>query len=114
MQNALMNAARHIESVHQALVTEQELTEQFTWLLEHPDEFMGAMDDAYGRWDGEDIKAFAGLLREEVQHKKATCKHCGDTGLTTIRGMCGGVEMDCDDQPCPHCSESRRGSDGTT
>lgn len=32
-----------------------------------------------------------------------TCEECHDTGLTTIRGMCGGVEMDCDDQPCWAC-----------
>lgn len=34
-----------------------------------------------------------------------TCEECGGTGLTTIRAMCGGVEMDCDDEPCWACRE---------
>ena len=33
------------------------------------------------------------------------CPHCKGTKLTTIRGMCGGVEMDCDEQPCGFCAD---------
>jgi hypothetical protein len=36
------------------------------------------------------------------------CPTCHGSGLVTIRGMCGGVEMDCDDQPCPECAEGGR------
>jgi hypothetical protein len=37
---------------------------------------------------------------------QTVCSECKGTGLTTIRGMCGGVEMDCDDQPCPYCERT--------
>lgn len=70
MANALTNAARHMASVHQALITEQELTERFTWLLEHPDEFCSALNDAYNRWDGEYPGDFQKLFAEEVYFQK--------------------------------------------
>lgn len=41
----------------------------------------------------------AGNLPEDV------CEMCHGTKLTTVLGMCGGVEMDCDDQPCPLCQD---------
>ena len=34
------------------------------------------------------------------------CPRCHGSKLVTIRGMCGGVEMDCDGQPCPECTEA--------
>ena len=37
------------------------------------------------------------------------CEECHGTKLTTVRGICGGVEMDCDDQPCPYCSPLQGG-----
>jgi hypothetical protein len=36
------------------------------------------------------------------------CPTCHGSGLVTIRGMCGGVEMDCDDQPCGECADLRQ------
>jgi hypothetical protein len=36
-----------------------------------------------------------------------TCPRCHDTGTTTLRAMAGGVEMDCDEQPCWSCLDER-------
>jgi len=74
MQNALMNAASYLQTVEQALITEQELTEEWSWLKAHPDELMSAVDDAYGRpgsgWDGEDPAVFAERLADEIKHQR--------------------------------------------
>jgi hypothetical protein len=39
------------------------------------------------------------------------CEHCAGSGLTTISNY-DGNGSDADDQPCPHCSLSRRESHG--
>lgn len=39
-----------------------------------------------------------------------TCATCGGSGLVTVRGMCGGVEMDCDDQMCGECAQQPEGA----
>ena len=43
--------------------------------------------------------------------KQYTCDHCHDTRETTVVAMCGGVEMDCDDQPCPWCADEESDAD---
>lgn len=46
-------------------------------------------------------------MRAKLLELAGECAKCGGSGLVTIRGMCGGVEMDCDDQPCPDCEDIR-------
>lgn len=84
-----------------------ELREQVRWRpMEQAREFMreqrkvfNLSDDTYHR----DL----GLLADFVAHVAGVCERCHGSKLVTIRGMCGGVEMDCDDQPCPECEDIR-------
>lgn len=46
-------------------------------------------------------------LEAGIRKWASECGECRGSGKTTVRGMCGGVEMDCDDQPCPDCEDIR-------
>lgn len=58
--------------------------------------------------DGERMYNMASEALEAIGPLPPVCDRCGDTKLVTLRGMCGGVEMDCDDQPCPECEDMGR------
>jgi DnaJ-class molecular chaperone len=106
MANALMNAARHIESLQQALIAEQELTERLN--LEALQAAAAKCkadcnDYACVRMDactGHHGNALSMALRE------VPCGKCNGTGLTT-RYNYDGNGSDADDQPCPHCALDR-------
>ena len=51
-------------------------------------------------------------MRAKLLELAGECANCNGTNKVTIRGMCGGVEMDCDDQPCPDCKDIRDAAEG--